>query len=259
MGLISKKTFRKWAQPLTDRKLTLENAERFAEVGNTITVRARRTQSGLFTVNQVEGKVTWEVGCAWLDGGIVNIHGTYIDDTEDEPVEAVGIITPGQKIVVSFNPLDHRDQVIYCLLHYIHHGVANKTVVFGPPEEVTNFYTATRAECVDGQVTFESDLSTGGGLEVNAPVYIDTSTNVGTTGVRGIPVCLLSWVEAEPPTIPYGYWTATTYDSSDPSTFQIAGYDAQDPSKLIIFNILDYSDYQWPTISELRLVGVANY
>ena len=259
MALISKRTFRKWAQPLTGRKLTLENAERFAEVGNTVTVRARRTQSGIFTVNQEEGKVTWEVGCAWLDGGVVNTYGTYIDETGDEAVETVGVITPGQKIVVPFDKSNHQSQVVYCLLHYIHQGVENKTTLLGPPEEITNFYTATRAECVDGQVTFESDIISGGELQVNVPVYIDTSTNVGTTGVRGIPVCLLSWVEAEPPSIPYGYWTATTYDASDPSTFVIAGYDAQDPSKLIIFNIVDYSDFQWPTISELRITGTPNY
>jgi hypothetical protein len=245
MGLISKKTFRKWAQPLTDRNLTLENIERFTEVGNTIHFRARRTQSGIFTVDQAEGKVTWEVGCAWLDGGIVDIYGTYIDDTEDEPVEVVGIITPGQKIVVPFDRLDHREQVIYCLMHYIHHGVANRITIFEDlpaPEEVIDFYTATRAECSDDQVTFESDFSTGGELEVNTPVYIDKFTNAGTTGVKGVPICRLTWVEADPPNIPYGYWSASTYGASD-------------PSKIIIFNINDYSDSRtWPTINELVLV-----
>tara|TARA_R110000868_G_scaffold363837_1_gene626259 strand:- start:927 stop:1664 length:738 start_codon:yes stop_codon:yes gene_type:complete len=245
MALISKKTFRKWAQPLTDRKLTLENAERFAEVGNTVHVRARRTQSGIFTVDQAAGKVTWEAGCAWLDGGVVNTYGTYIDDTGDEPVETVGIITPGQKIVVTFDRLDHREQVIYCLLHYIHHGVANQSTIFEDlpaPEEVIDFYTATRAECVDDQVTFESDFSTGGTLDIDLPVYINTFTNVGTTGIKGVPVCRLTWVEADPPDVPYGYWSASTYGASD-------------PSKIIIFNLNDYSDGRsWPTTSEMLLV-----
>ncbi|MCO1498248.1 hypothetical protein, partial [Limosilactobacillus reuteri] len=78
---------------LTDRGLTFENAERFSELGNTVTVRRKRSQVGIFTVDQT-GLISWSMGAVWFNGGILPVTGT---DT-------------GETISLSFSASDHREQ-----------------------------------------------------------------------------------------------------------------------------------------------------
>jgi len=227
MALISKKTFRKWAKPLTERQLTFENAEKFAEVGNTATVkgRTRQTVSDIFTINQDDGMIEWEVGAVWLNGALVNLADSKL---------------PGDTVSVSFDRLDTRPQTLYVVIAFTHIAEQDEYSTSGGGSVI--FYTPTRA-AASGTISFvtgfnEDETPTF----LNDPATIDTATNAGTTGYARVPLASLAWVPADPPTVPYGFWEA-----------ELLGF--KDPSKLMIFNLTDYS-YQgqtWPTMSILEL------
>jgi len=229
MALVSKKTIRKWASVLTSRGLTFDNADGFTQSGNSVAVKQKVRRIGLFSINEGIGTVTWKVGCVWLDGTLIPL--------------ADGL-QPGSEKTLSFSVNDHRPRRIYCRLDFTHVATLNQTTItISPnPEEVTEFYTTIRAEA-SGTANFEIGLvqdETDSFL--SAPSSINTTTNVGTTGTRRIPVANLSWVEADPPSIPTGYWTIAVEPNANPSA-------------LIAFNITDYSDSKtWPTINELALV-----
>ncbi len=233
MALISKKTFREWARVLTARGLTLENAELFAESGNTITVRQRRRRVGIFTIDELARTITWRIGCAWLDGGSVPWEGSLL---------------PGTEIVKLFDPADHRQQRIYCRLDFRHVSVINESIVSGTPDVVTQFWTTVRAEPNAGgggggdasfEVGFVEDETA---TFLSEAASINTATNVGTVGIRRIPVASITWIPADPPLVPYGFW-------------QVESYGGENAGGLIIFNIADYSDGRiWPTINSLELV-----
>ena len=229
MALVSKKTIRKWASVLTSRGLTFDNFDGFSQMGNSVTVKQKVRRVGLFTINELTGRVSWNVGCVWLDGTLVTIQGG---------------LKPGDEKTLTFSPSDHRPRRIYCRLSFTHLASINQTSITVPPgpEEFSEFYTTVRAEA-SGAADFEIGLVEA---EIDSflstPCYINTITNVGTTGTRRIPVADLTWVEADPPAIPFGYWT-------------IAVNPAANPSGLIAFNINDYSNARlWPTINEMILV-----
>lgn len=225
MALISKKTFRKWAKALTARGLTFENAELFAEFGNTITIKQKRTQSGIFTIDQQAGTISWNVGAVWFNGGLVPIDG----------------LDTGEEITLSFNLSDHREQTVYCRLDFNHHGELNEQEEISPPATIT-FYTATRAD-EDGNASFEVGFTEDETSSfLSTPATINTTTNAGTTGIKRLPVATLTWIEPDPPLIPFGFWSAEQTLVAD-------------PSKLIIFNLTDYSNSRtWPTINSMELV-----
>jgi hypothetical protein len=230
MALISKKTFRKWAQVLTDRQLTLENVERFAEIGNTVSV-TRKVEipfGETFAVNQ-RGSVSFKVGLAWLNGTSVGFAGG---------------LTTGDTRTLLFDSIDHKQKSIYCRLDFTHSAVLNENTATFPPDpvEVVQFYTTTYA-VPSGLADFElQNTEDETGDYTSLPAFINTTTNAGTTGTRRIKVATLDWVEADPPNIPSGFWTASTFG-------------VESPSKLIIFNINDYTtDGRWPTISSMILV-----
>ena len=228
MALISKKTFRKWAQVLTDRQLTLENVERFAEIGDTVVIKRKVEFEGTFGVTQ-SGTVSFKVGLAWLNGTAVDFAGG---------------LTTGDTKTLSFNPHDRQQKSIYCRLDFTHHAVINEQTYTVPPDPPgsVQFYTTTYAvpaSDADFELQNTEDETSD---YVSLPAYINTTTNVGTTGTRRIKVATLDWVEADPPNIPSGFWTASTFG-------------VESPAKLIIFNINDYtSNGQWPTISSMILV-----
>lgn len=225
MALISKKTFREWARILTARGLTLENAELFAESGNTITVRQRRRRVGIFTIDG--RRITWRVGCAWMNGG---------------SVPWLGLLRPGTEIVKVFASGDRRQQRIYCRVDFTHHSELNESIVAGPPDVVTQFYTTTRA-VPDSHASFEVGfVEDETETFLSEAALINTVTNVGTVGIRRIPVATITWIPADQPSVPFGFW-------------QVANYGGENAGGLIIFNISDYSDGRlWPTINSLELV-----
>lgn len=229
MALVSKKTIRKWAAVLTSRGLTFDNAEGFAEFGNSVAVKQKVRRVGLFTIDEELGRITWKVGAVWLDGTLVALAGG---------------LKPGDDKTLTFAVNDHRPRRIYCRVNFTHVAAINETTITTPPdpEEVTQFYTTIRATAsgtADFEIAFtESETPSF----LSTPATINTTTNAGTTGTRRIPVANMTWVEADPPDIPSGYWTVQV----DPSA---------NPSALIVFNISDYSDSRtWPTINELALV-----
>jgi hypothetical protein len=229
MALVSKKTIREWARVLTSRGLTFDNVDGFAESGNSVKVKQKVRRIGLFTIDENVGSVTWNVGCVWLDGTLVTINGS---------------LKPGDSKTLTFNANDHRPRRIYCKLDFTHVAELNETTITTPPdpEEVSQFYTTIRA-AASGSADFEMGLvedETEAFLSTEAT--INTTTNVGTTGTRRIPVANLTWVEADPPEIPSGYWMIEVESSANPSA-------------LIAFNITDYSDSRtWPTINSLTLI-----
>jgi hypothetical protein len=229
MALVSKKTIRKWASVLTSRGLTFDNAESFAQSGNSVKVKQKVRRIGLFTIDEAAGTVSWRVGCVWLDGTLVTITGG---------------LNPGDTKTLTFNANDHRPRRIYCKLDFTHYSALNETTITTPPdpEEVTQFYTVIRAQS-SGTADFEMGLvadETPAFLSTAAT--IDIADNSGTAGTRRVPVANLTWVEADPPDIPAGYWSIAVESSANPSA-------------LIAFNITDYSDSRtWPTINELELV-----
>jgi hypothetical protein len=229
MALVSKKTIRKWASVLTSRGLTFDNADGFTQSGNSVAVKQKVRRVGLFTINEKNGLVTWKVGCVWCDGTLVTINGS---------------LKPGDSKTLTFNANDHRPRRIYCKLDFTHVAALNQTTITTPPdpEEVSEFYTTIRA-AASGSADFEMGLvEDETEAFLSTPAIINTITNAGTTGTKRIPVADLTWVEADPPDIPKGYWT-------------IAVNPAANPSGLIAFNINDYSDSRtWPTINELALV-----
>jgi hypothetical protein len=173
--------------------------------------------------------VTWKVGCVWLDGTLIPLAGG---------------LQPGSEKTLSFSVNDHRPRRIYCRLDFTHVAALNQTTITIPPnpEEVTEFYTTIRAEA-SGTANFEIGLvqdETDSFL--STPSYINRITNEGTTGTKRMAVADLTWVEADPPNIPEGYWS-------------IAVNPAANPSGLIYFNINDYSTGDvWPSINSLDLV-----
>lgn len=229
MALVSKKTIRKWASVLTSRGLTFDNADGFTQSGNSVAVKQKVRRVGLFTIDEKNGLVTWKVGCVWCDGTLVPIAGN---------------LKPGDEKTLSFAAGNHLPRRIYCKLNFTHVAALNQATITTPPdpEEVSQFYTTIRASA-PGPAIFEIGFvqdETDAFLSI--PAYINTITNAGTTGTKRVAVADLTWVEADPPNIPEGYWTIAVNPSAN-------------PSGLIAFNINDYSDSRtWPTINSLVLV-----
>lgn len=229
MALVSKKTIRKWASVLTSRGLTFDNADGFTQFGNSVAVKQKVRRVGLFKIDEKNGLVTWKVGCVWLDGTLVPIAGN---------------LRPGDDKTLSFAVNNRLERKIYCKLNFVHSAVINQTTITSPPdpEEVSQFWTTIRA-VASGPASFEMGFTQDEtDAFLSTPAEINTISNAGTTGTKRIAVATLSWVEADPPSIPSGYWTIAVNPSAN-------------PSGLIAFNINDYSDSRtWPTINSLALV-----
>lgn len=212
MSLVSKKTFRKWAKVLTDRGLTLENFERYAEMGGTVatTLKMRGDRGGDYSITA--NQLSFRIGAVYLDGALVGWDGGK---------------NPGDTYTLTFNPNDARPKVVYCELNFVHHGEYNYIDVDQTPDPyITEFYTPTRA-VADGHATFgimnQEDFI---GEEVRLDAVIDTDTNTGDPGYLRKPVALLEWIPADPPLIPNGYWRANDWTTSGDS-----------PARLIVFNL----------------------
>jgi hypothetical protein len=230
MALISKKTFREWAKVLTDRGLTFDNVDLVAESGNGITVKQRREglQFGAMTIKEFPATVSWRLGAVWFNGGLIPWKDRTIGDI----------------VTIPFAPLDanqlRREQTIYVRLDFKHHAEYNQFEIFAPPT-ILNFWTVTRAHQVDDigsgvqiEVGFTQPIPAQGEIVYDStPAYINTLTNAGTIGTARQAVATISYVEPDPPTIPFGYWKATTIPGSD-------------PSKMIIFNLETSATRTWP-------------
>jgi hypothetical protein len=233
MALISKKTFRKWARPLTERGLTLENVELMSEMGNGITFKPRQKIETGYAV--VGSRVVFNVGVVWLDGSIVPIQGDK---------------KPGDIISLPFDVIGRKPQVIYCELHYscvsspniytfegypenfeVNFFTANKVVVGAGTSGVANipdyaiFGVATKkifqeGEVIDGVVESFSQLNS----------LFDASTGDTVPGFIRKIVGTITWIDADPPTVPIGFWSA------QPLTAQFDPKEELNASRMIVFN-----------------------
>jgi hypothetical protein len=231
MALISKKTFREWAKVLTDRGLTFDNVDLVTESGNGITIKQKREglTFGPITVREIAGTISFRLGAVWFNGGLIPWKGYSI----------------GNIVTIPFAPFDsnqlRREQTVYARLDYRHHAEYNQFEIFAPPA-ILNFWTVTRAhqladdinDGVQFEVGFTQPIPAQGEIVYDStPAYINTLTNAGTIGTARQAVATISYVEPDPPTIPFGYWKATTIPGSD-------------PSKMIIFNLETSASRTWP-------------
>ena len=234
MALISKKTFRKWARPLTERGLTLENVELMAESGNGIILKPRqRIENGY----SIEGQtVSFNVGVVWLDGSTVPIKGNK---------------KPGDIVTLPFGSINREPQVIYCEVNFACASSPNFFSFEGLPEDYDiEFFTANKVvigagtsgvdnipdHALFGVVSkkiWEEGEEVEGVVEsfVRLDSLFDTGTGETVPGFLRKQVGTITWIDADPPTIPTGFWSA------QPLSAQFDPSGETNASRLISFNL----------------------
>jgi len=229
MALISKKTFRKWARPLTERGLTLENVELMAESGNGIILKPRqRIENGGYSVEG--GRVFFNVGVVWLDGSTVPIKGNK---------------KPGDIVTLPFESNNREPKVIYCEVNFTCASSPNFFSFEGVPEDYDiEFFTANKVVIGAGTSGFgnipdhalfgvvskkiwDEGIEEEGVVESFTALYSFFDTNTGDTvpGFLRKQVGTITWIDADPPTIPVGFWSAEYLNPQF------------DPSRIISFNL----------------------
>ena len=104
MSLVRKKSFRLWAKALTDRGLTVDNAELVAEIGNTVYVKGTQipiAPSSSITLGIIS--VSFTVGAVWMNGFTF----TYPS------------FSPGSTFTLPFSRLAEHDYLVYCYFPYV--------------------------------------------------------------------------------------------------------------------------------------------
>jgi len=226
MALISKRTVRKWAKPLTEKQLTFSGTESVAESGNTVTVKIRgAAEASGYAIT--ESTIIFKTGAIWLDGSTLPL---------------VGGVAVGADWPLAFNDSDKRPKVIYAQVNFIHHGEFNKILVEVPLPEVDyeiERYTPTRPipdpGVNGGAATYgliEEDDFLGSVDDIpfnNAALVMNTTTDaVIEHGFLLKPVARMEWIPPELPHVPEGFWTAYDWPATGDS-----------PSKLVFFNMND--------------------
>lgn len=103
MSLVSKKTFRKWAQALTDRGLTVNDAEVVAEIGNAAYIKGQKQLIPASSSVQIGlNAVSFMVGAVWING---TAHEFF-----DGP--------PGTRVAVPFDRIED-DVTVYVYVPFI--------------------------------------------------------------------------------------------------------------------------------------------
>jgi hypothetical protein len=228
MALISKKTFREWAKVLTDRGLTFDNVDLIAENGNGVTVKQKKEglTFGSITIKEFPAEISFKLGAVWFNGGLIPWKDYTIGDT----------------VTIPFTALDdnqlRREQTVYARLDFEHYAEYNQFETFAPPS-IINFWTVTRAHQVDdigAGVQFEigfTQPNPGEPVYNSSPCIVNTVTNTGTVGIARQAVAVISYVQADPPEIPRGYWKVSTVAGSD-------------PTRMLIFNLETTANRTWP-------------
>ena len=103
MSLLSKRTFRQWAKVLTDRGLTVEDADVVAEIGNTVYVKGAPQPLAGTSITVGFNSVSFTVGAVWLNGFTYTYPSSF----------------PGSTGTLTFNPAATSDLLIYCFVPYI--------------------------------------------------------------------------------------------------------------------------------------------
>jgi hypothetical protein len=225
MALVSKKTFRKWAKALTDRGLTMEGVELMAEFGNTVKFKMRRPIGNVYTIE--DNLVSFPVGAVWFDGSIATIEGGK---------------KPGDIVTLPFEAGNINPKVIYCEVNFSCVPVANKIVSVGAaaPEDY-DFFTAIRLALggvdVDDFASFgliDKDTwdngfepAPGDPVESYKGLHsmFDQDTGDTVPGFLRKAVATLTWVPADPPQVPTGFWSAAD-ESAEQNPFGIIWFNS---------------------------------
>jgi hypothetical protein len=103
MRLISKKTFRQWAKALTERGLTVDNAEVVAEIGDTVYVKGTQIPIPVSSSIVVGFNfISFTVGAVWMNGFTF----TYPS------------FPPGSTFTLPFSRGAESDYIVYCFVPY---------------------------------------------------------------------------------------------------------------------------------------------
>lgn len=201
MSLISKRTFRKWAKALTDRGLTVENADVVAEIGNTVYVKGAPQPVGDPSIKVTFDVVSFTVGAVWLNG-----H-TYTYPS----------FPPGSTGTLVFNSSSNSDFLIYCFVPYIAVVNYRPTNPISPPGPEEPSYQVIRVD-INGDINFEIVEESEVTPEYeNTPSIVDSLTGACTAG-----------------------WTRRLLVRLTKSTFDgkwYASVASQNPEELLIFNM----------------------
>jgi hypothetical protein len=103
MSLVRKKTFRQWAKALTERGLTVDNADLVAEIGDTVYVKGTQIPipvSSSITVGF--NFISFTVGAVWMNGFTF----TYPS------------FPPGSTFTLPFSRSAESDYIVYCFVPY---------------------------------------------------------------------------------------------------------------------------------------------
>jgi hypothetical protein len=200
MRLVSKKTFRQWAKALTERGLTVNDAEVSAEIGNAIYVKGtKQTIDPVSSVTVKIGVVSFPIGAVWINGS------TYTFPS----------IPPGTVVNLQFGIGSESDWLVYCYVPYI-------AITDGKPSIPVD---ESSDEILNWQVV-RVDLAGDIGLEIIqqsdvTPEYENTASTVDSeTGVAS-----LGWTRK-----------LLVQITKNPNTGEWYAAVNQDPSSLIIFN-----------------------
>ena len=124
MSLLSKRTFRKWAKALTERGLTVDDADVVAEIGNTVYVKGSPAPLEGTSITVGFNFVSFTVGAVWLNGAAF----TY------------PFAPPGTTGTLTFSPGTESDLLVYCFVPYIGVTDYRPTTPISPPgDEIPNW------------------------------------------------------------------------------------------------------------------------
>ena len=203
MSLISKRTFRKWAKVLTERGLTVDDAELVAEVGNSIYVKRKPTPSEPIIVEN--GLVTFTVGAVWVNGT------TYMFPS----------YPPGSTRSLNFTSTSDSDVLVYCYVPYQAVVASKPYTPLDPPGDDIPNWQVIRVD-VAGDIEFDVIQESLVTPEYeNTPSLVDPDTGA----------CSIGWCRRELIRLKFDAelrkWTGRS--------------EVQDPAGLIALSITSYA------------------
>ncbi len=166
MSLISKRTFRKWAKVLTDRGLTVDDADVVAEIGNTVYVKGPPRALEGTSIAVGFNFVSFTVGAVWLNGA------TYTYPSNP----------PGSTATLTFSPGSESDLLVYCFVPYIGITDYRPTTPISPPGDEIPNWQVIRVD-LNGDVALEIVQESAVTPEYeNTPSLVDPDTGLCSAG-----------------------------------------------------------------------------
>jgi len=205
MSLLSKRTFRKWAKVLTERGLTVDDADLVAEVGNTVYVKGKPPLDDTSPITVEDNFVTFTVGAVWINGT------TYMHPG----------FPPGSTCTMGFSSGDGSDVLIYCYVPYQAVTAYRPTTPIDPPGDEVPNWQVIRVDLA-GDIAFEAVQESDSSSEYeNTPSIVDPETGS----------CSLGWHRRQLIRLTFdaqlGEWKASIAN--------------QDPSRLMALRITSYA------------------